>query len=210
MRPDFRQPHEAHGSSPRRPRRKPWAVLLALPAVGALVAGGYFASTGLRGPDSDQATLQGFQIRVLNVSQAAAENRLDGALDALEALERDLDDAAGRGLISAARYRGIDTALETVRADVTRTITAQSAAAEEAKAALTVAEAPPVIVPEPVPEPQPVQPQPVAPVAPAPVPVPTPQDQDQDKDQEQDQAQDQDLPDAAKEAKGKGKGAGKP
>ena len=169
-------------------------------AAAALTTAAVTVSPNLGGADSEEATLRGFQIRVLNVTQAAAENRLDGVLDALEALERDLDLAAGQGAISAARYRGIDAALEAVRADVTRTITAQAASAADAKAAVTAAEQPTVNVtapePAPAPEPQPVQAQPEAPAAPAPAPEPAPQQQD--------------LPGAAKEAREKGKGAGKP
>lgn len=178
-------------------------------ASAALVAGAVTASSGLGGTGSEGATLRGFQIRVLNVSQAAAENRLDGALDALEALERDLDRAAGEGLISAARYRGIDTALEAVRADVTRSLTAQASAAAEAQAAVSAAQAATVNVtapgPEPVPAPQPVQLPAEAPaVAPAPEPEPGAQEEPEPA------AQEKDVPDAAKEAKGKAKGAGKP
>jgi hypothetical protein len=176
-------------------------------ASAALVAGAVTASSGLGATGSEGATLRGFQIRVLNVSQAAAENRLDGALDALEALERDLDRAAGEGLISAARYRGIDTALEAVRADVTRSLTAQASAAAEAQAAVSAAQAATVNVtaPEPVPAPQPVQLPAEAPaVAPAPEPEPAAQEEPEPATQEKE------LPDAAKEAKGKGKGAGKP
>lgn len=173
-------------------------------AAAALAAGAVSVYPGFGGADSDEATLRGFQIRVLNVTQAAAENRLDGVLDALEALERDLDLAAGQGAISAARYRGIDAALEAVRADVTRTITAQSASAADSTAVVSASETPTLNVtdPEPVPEPQPVQPQPLQPQpeapAPAPEPAPGPGPQEQN------------LPDAAKDAKEKGKGAGKP
>ena len=176
-------------------------------AAAALVAGAVTVSSGFGGPDSDHATLKGFQIRVLNVSQAAAEDRLDGALDALEALQRDLDLAAGEGLISAARYRGIDAALEAVRADVTRSITAESAAAAQAKAAVA-AETPTVDAgaPGPLTQPQPVQPQPQAPaVAPAPEPEPAAQEPEPEP-----APQEKELPDAAKEAKGKEKGGGKP
>jgi hypothetical protein len=173
-------------------------------AAAALVAGAVSVSPGLGASGSDEATLRGFQIRVLNVTQAAAENRLDGVLDALEALERDLDLAAGQGSISAARYRGIDAALEAVRADVTRTITAQAASAADAKPAVTAAEAPTVnvTVPEAAPEPQQAQSQPVQlqPEAPAAAPVPAPEPAPQE----------QNLPDAAKEAREKSKGAGKP
>lgn len=170
--------------------------MAAVVAAAALVTGAVTVSSDLRGPDSEGATLRGFQIRVLNVSQAAAENRLDGALDALEALQRDLDLAAAEGLISAARYRGIDVALDAVREDVTRSITAQSAVAEaEAAASAAGASTVDATTPEPMPEAQAVQLQPEAPAM-APVPEPAPQEKE--------------LPDAAKEAKGKGKGAGKP
>ncbi|WP_406638409.1 hypothetical protein [Pseudarthrobacter quantipunctorum] len=202
MPPDHLQPAPVQGASSKRPQRRAWTGIAAVLAAAALTAAAVTVSPNLGGADSEDATLRGFQIRVLNVTQAAAENRLDGVLDALEALERDLDLAAGQGAISAARYRGIDAALEAVRADVTRTITAQAASAADAKAAVTAAETPAVNVtapepaPEPVPEPQPVQVQPEAPAAPAPAPEPAPQQQD--------------LPDAAKEAREKGKGAGKP
>ncbi|WP_350002346.1 hypothetical protein [Pseudarthrobacter sp. WHRI 8279] len=189
-----------------RPQRRVWAGVAAALAAAALTAAAVVVSPAFGGADSDEATLRGFQIRVLNITQAAAENRLDGVLDAVEALERDLDLAAGQGAISAARYRGIDAALEAVRADVTRTITAQAASARDAKAAVTAAETPTVSVtapetapetaPAPVAEPPAVQSQPEAPAAPAPAPEPA--------------AQQQDLPDAAKEAREKGKGAGRP
>lgn len=179
------------GARPPGRRRRIWTALGTALAAGALVVGAFSVSSVLRGPDSDEATLRGFQIRVLNVSQAAAENRLDGALDALEALERDLDLAAGEGLISAARYRGIEAALEAVRADISSHITAQSAAAVEAKTA-SAAEVP--AVQSAAPEPQYPQPAPEVAVAPAPEPAP----------------EEPELPAAAKEAKGKGKGAGKP
>jgi hypothetical protein len=185
-----------------RPQPRAWAGVAAALAAGALTAAAVVVSPAFGGADSDEATLRGFQIRVLNITQAAAENRLDGVLDAVAALERDLDLAAGQGSISAARYRGIDAALEAVRADVSRTITAQGASATDAKAAVTAAETPtanvtaPETAPETVAEQQPVQPQPGAPAVPAPAPEPAPQQQD--------------LPDAAKEAREKGKGAGRP
>ena len=162
-------------------------------AAAAVAAGAFLGSPAFRGPDSDPATLQGFQIRVLNVTQAAAENRLDGALAALDALEQDLDAAAGGGMVSVSRYRGIEAALSAVRADITRTIEAQAAAAAAARAAAAAAETPTTDAA--AMQPQPVQPQPETPaVVPAPEPA----------------SQGPELPDAAKDAKGKGKGAGKP
>lgn len=88
------------------------AAALAITAIVVAVAAGF------RAPDTDQATLRGFQIRVLSISQAAADNRMDGALAALHALESDLDAAAREGRISAARLRGIEKALEAVRSDM--------------------------------------------------------------------------------------------
>jgi hypothetical protein len=212
MRPDLPQP-DGTAASVGRPRRRAWAGTAAVLASAALVAGAVTASSGLGRTGSEGTTLRGFQIRVLNVSQAAAENRLDGALDALEALERDLDRAAGEGLISAARYRGIDTALEAVRADVTRGLTAQAAAAAEAQAAVSAAQAATVNVtapePEPAPAPQPVQLPAEAPAV-APSPEPEPEPELEPEQEPEPAAEEKELPDAAKEAKGKGKGAGKP
>lgn len=180
-------------------RRRVRAGMVAIIAAAGLVAG-IAASSMLGGADSDEATLRGFQIRVLNVSQAAAENRLDGALDALEALEKDLDLAAGEGLISAARYRGIEAALEAVRADITGHITAQAAAVAETEAVSAAVASPAETA---VAEQQVVQVQPV-PAAPAPAAAPEPAAGPAAE------GQSPELPEAAKEAKGKGKGAGKP
>lgn len=84
------------------------------------------ASAQLAG--SEERTLRGLQIRVLAISQAAAENRMEEALAALAVLERDLDDAAGRNLLPLPRYLGIEAALQAVRADITGTIAAAAAA----------------------------------------------------------------------------------
>lgn len=169
-------------------------MLAAILAAAALVAGAFLASAGLRGSDSDEATLQGLQIRVLNVSQAAAENRLDGALAALEALENDLEAAAAGGLVSASRYRGIEAALTSVRAEITRRhIEAQAAAASAAKATAVAAETPTTDAS--ATQSQPVPPQPESPAA-APAPESAPQGPG--------------LPEAAKDSRGKAKGTGKP
>jgi hypothetical protein len=149
---------------------------------------------GFRSPDSDEATLRGFQIRVLNISQAAAESRMDGALAALQALEKDLDAAARDGRISAPRLLGIETALEAVRTDITGQLAAPAPSSGTAGLA-----GPPVAAPV---DPTVTQTQPIQPVsgeqAPAPQPVPVPA------------AQEAAPPEAAKDAKGKGKGQGKP
>jgi hypothetical protein len=152
--------------------------------VAAIIVAGVM---GFRIADSDQATLRGFQIRVLSISQAAAENRMDGALAALEALEKDLDGAAREGRISAPRLRGIETALEAVRADITGQMAAQAAAGTAGPPG-TAAPAEAV-----APQPQPVQ---AVPEQPAAVPQPGPATVEQEAP----------VPGAAKDAKGKGKG----
>jgi len=183
--------NRTHGK-PRLKRGRTWQAAMALIAVAGLAAALFAAVPLLRQADSDEGTLRGLQVRVLNISQAAAENQMDGALAALEALEKDLDDAAGQGRISLSRYRGINAAVESVRADITGRIAAVSAAVapttgipdaaaavelEKAQQPVQVEAQPPVLAPAPAPAP--VQAEPV-------------------------------LPEPAKEAKGKGKGQGKP
>lgn len=107
------------------------AVAAALAVTAIVVA----VATGFRTPDSDQATLRGFQIRVLSISQAAADNRMDGALAALHALESDLDAAARDGRISASRLRGIEKALDAVRSDLDTRLASAVEAVEPAPAA---------------------------------------------------------------------------
>lgn len=173
-----------------RPRLRLWRAAAALVSAACVAGALYAASPLLRPADSDAATLRGLQIRVLNISQAAAENRMDGALAALEALEKDLNDAAGKGLISLSRYRGIDAAVEAVRADVTGQLAAAAAA--------TAAEAPAATASYTSPSEEAVQPQQSPQVEaqqPAIIPVPAPAPVQQQPV----------LPDAAKEAKGKGK-----
>ena len=175
---------------PGRPRFRLWRAAAAL-VTAACVAGALYAASPLLQPaDSDAATLRGLQIRVLNISQAAAENRMDGALAALEALEKDLNDAAGQGLISLSRYRGIDAAVEAVRADINGQLAATAAAtAAEAPAATASVTSPSeeAVQPQQAPQTEPQQP------AIIPVPAPAPVQQQPV------------LPDPAKEAKGKGK-----
>jgi hypothetical protein len=126
---------EASAAGPRLDGRRWLGTASVLLAVAVVAATLYAASLLLRPVDSDQGTLRGLQIRVLNISQAAAESRMDGALAALDALEKDLDDAAGQGLISLPRYRGIEAAVKTVRADIAGRIEAVSKAAAEVPAA---------------------------------------------------------------------------
>ncbi|WP_258805816.1 hypothetical protein [Pseudarthrobacter sp. NS4] len=198
MPPDPAQSPRPGETRSRAGRRIP-ATAAALAAALA-VAVGVTAFGGLRVPDSDEGTLRGFQIRVLSITQAAAENRMDGALAALQALETDLDSAARDGRISAPRLRGIETALEAVRANIAGQMASQAPAAgtapvEDTPAAAGTSGAAPAEAT--VPQSQPIQPVAEEP-APLPQPVPVPVQQEEQ------------LPDAAKEARGKGKGQGKP
>ena len=151
----------------RRPRTRALIVLCCTLAAAALVAG----AAGFRAADTDETVLRGFQIRVLSISQAAAENRMDGALAALQALEKDLGDAAAAGRLSAARYRGIETALSAVKADITRQVAAvappATPAPDQDAAAPTLAG---TAASEPAPAPAPADAA-VPAVAPAPAPA---------------------------------------
>lgn len=144
----------------------------------------------LRGHDPHEAALRGLQIRVLAITQAAAENRVESALDALAALERDLDQAAASGLVSAAQFKGIDAALETVRVDLLQAADAGAAAAKAAViAAAPIPTATPTASPTPAPAPVPIQSSPEEESAPVPAKPGPPAD--------------------VQEPKGKAKGAGK-
>ncbi|MCQ6270748.1 hypothetical protein M8J71_09675 [Pseudarthrobacter sp. R1] len=194
MPPKTQPLREGTEGAPPLKRLRAWQAACALLAVAGLAAALYAASPLARPSDSDEGTLRGLQIRVLTISQAAAENRMDGALAALEALEKDLNDAASQGLISVSRYRGIEAALDSVRGEITGQIAAVSAAAAEAPTAGTASSS---SAPEPVQQPAQVVPQPPLIVqAPAPEVVPVQEEPE--------------LPEPAKEAKGKGKGPGKP
>lgn len=193
-------PREAPGSvghvAGRAGRKNKWLAAVALAVAASLAAVLYAATPLLRPPESDQRTLRGLQVRVLNISQAAAENRMDGALAALEALEEDLNNAAGQGLISLSRYRGIEAAVEEVRADINGQLAAAavSATAEVAVATTSDTSTPAPVQPEQAPQVEPAQPAiipaPVQPPAIIPAPVqPQPV-----------------LPGRVKEPKGKGKG----
>ncbi|MEW1804835.1 hypothetical protein [Pseudarthrobacter sp. NPDC080039] len=185
----------AAGRVPVSRRRGTRALMLLFCVL--VAAGAVAGASGIRSTDTDGNVLRGFQIRVLSISQAAAENRMDGALAALQALERDLGDAAAAGRLSAARYRGIETALSAVRADLTRQV---AAAAPAAPAAAEVqAGTPPTALADTATQNNPA-PAPVEPVVPGAVPPPAPDVQ----------APGPQGQDTAKEAKGKGKGPGKP
>ncbi|WP_142032899.1 hypothetical protein [Arthrobacter sp. SLBN-112] len=171
-------------------------VLCCAVVAAALVAG----AAGIRSGDADENVLRGFQIRVLSISQAAAENRMDGALAALHALEKDLGDAAANGRLSASRYRSIENALSAVRTDLATQVAAASAAAPPDTVADAVAPAP-ALAGTGQDQPAPVEPA-VPAVAPAPA-APAPEETAPE-------APAQERSEAAKEAKGKGKGPGKP
>lgn len=177
------------------PRRRGTRALMLL--CSALVAAAVVAgASGIQSTDTDANVLRGFQIRVLSISQAAAENRMDGALAALQALEKDLGDAAAAGRLSAARYRGIETALSAVRADLTRQVAAAAPAAPPAENQAGTAS---TALADTATQQGPAS-TPVDPVVPAAAPAPAP-------DVKAPGAQGQDT---AKEAKAKGKGPGKP
>lgn len=176
--------------APRRRRVRALLVLCCAVLACGLVAG----AAGVQSGDTDNSVLHGFQIRVLSISQAASENRMDGALAALQALEKDLGEAASAGRISAARYRGIEDALSAVRADIATQVAAASTAppavAEDTSAAPALADTA---------QDGPAAAEPVVPaVVPAPAPAPA-------KD-----APGSQRSDTAKEAKGKAKGQAKP
>ncbi|WP_307427291.1 hypothetical protein [Pseudarthrobacter defluvii] len=185
-------------AAPRRRRAHALIVLCCTLIAAALVAG----AAGVRSTD-DENVLRGFQIRVLSISQAAAENRMDGALAALQALEKDLGDAAAAGRLSAARYRGIETAVSAVKSDITRRVAAAAAPAapkpEPSEAAPAVAGTA---------QTQPV-PAPVEPAVPAAVPAPAPAPvMEVPGSQRADTAKD--AKDAKDKNKGRDKGQGKP
>ncbi|WP_175317361.1 hypothetical protein [Pseudarthrobacter sp. C4D7] len=185
-------PEGASTPAPRR-RRVRALIILSCALIAALVAG----AAAVRPGSMDDDVLHGFQIRVLSISQAASENRMDGALAALQALEQDLNAAAAGGQVSAARYVGITDALAAVREDITSRMAA--AAASEPAAVPDSAEATDaatVAAPEAAVQDVPASVDPIVPVV-VPAPAPGPD------------AHGQQRSTTAKEAKGKGKDKGK-
>ena len=187
----------AADAAPLRRRRARGLIVLCCTLVAAALVVG---AAGIRSADADENVLRGFQIRVLSISQAAAENRMDGALAALQALEKDLGDAAAAGQLSAARYRGIETALSAVKSDIATKVAAAAAPASPqpgaaAPAGNDTAQLADTAQSEPVPAP-------VEPAMPAVAPAPAPA-ADAPGDQRSDTARE------AKD-KNKGKGQGKP
>ena len=201
MRPKAATAAAAQGPAPGAtvPVSRPAAaVRAAIVLCVAVVAAGLVAgAAAIKTPDADTNTLRGFQVRVLSISQAVAEDRTDGALAAVQALEKDLNDAAATGRLSAARYRGIETALAAVKADLaTRVAAAAPPAAPVAEAG---APAPAATSPEPRTQEAAV---PAAAQDPAPAPADSPVSGPSGSSPE--------LPDKARDAKGKDKGQGRP
>jgi hypothetical protein len=192
------EPGGAHPVPRRRRGNRALIVLCCAAVTGALVAG----AAGVRPADDDANVLRGFQVRVLSISQAAAEDRMDGALAALQALEKDLGDAAAAGRLSAARYRGIETALAAVRSDIATQVASASAAASTVPESRpsNPALADPALTDPALADTAHNQPAPAEPAVPAAAPVPAPAPD----------APGSQRADTAKEAKGKGRGQGRP
>ncbi|WP_411720764.1 hypothetical protein [Mycetocola sp.] len=77
-------------------------------------------------PDITTDQAEALQSRVLAVTSAVAEGGYAAALEALTALETELDAAAAAGDISFARHQRIEAAMSAVRKDVQAAIDAQS------------------------------------------------------------------------------------
>lgn len=77
-------------------------------------------------PDISDETAAQFQSRVLAVSTAVADGGYAAALDALTALQAELDAAAADGSLSFARHQRIEAAMALVRADIQAAIDAQA------------------------------------------------------------------------------------
>jgi outer membrane biosynthesis protein TonB len=77
-------------------------------------------------PDITLDQAEAFQSRVLAITGAVAEGGYAAALDALTALETELDAAAAAGSVSFARHQRIEAAMTAVRADVQAAIDAQA------------------------------------------------------------------------------------
>jgi outer membrane biosynthesis protein TonB len=101
-----------------------------------LLATGCQASPPEISPDDAKT----FQSRVLAVTTAVSDGGYAAALEALQALETELDAAAAEGSVTFARHQRIKAALSVVRADVQAAIDAQ---AEPEPAPAPVEPAPP-------------------------------------------------------------------
>jgi outer membrane biosynthesis protein TonB len=98
-----------------------------LPAfAGAVLVLSLTAGCQATPPDIAPDRTEAFQARILAVTSAVAEGGYAAALDALSALETELDAAAAAGSVSFARHQRIEAAMTVVRADVQAAIDAQA------------------------------------------------------------------------------------
>ncbi|MET0713951.1 MAG: hypothetical protein ABWY57_03490 [Mycetocola sp.] len=93
-------------------------------------------------PDITADQAKAFQSRVLAITGAVADGGYAAALEALTALETELDAAAAAGSVSFARHQRIEAAMTAVRADVQAAIDAQAVPEPEPAPAPTRAPAP--------------------------------------------------------------------
>jgi hypothetical protein len=142
----------------------PGRVVLACSA--ALLAAGFLSACASTGNGLQREAAAQLEARVLEVTQASAQNDPTSALKALEGLEADLSALQAKGQVSGDRRRSITTVATAVRADLNEVLAAQqqaaAKAAEEARIAAgqaaqspsPTAEAP---APQPAPAPAPAQ-----------------------------------------------------
>lgn len=87
-----------------------------------LLTGCAQAETGL-----ERDTARQLQARVLEITQASSQNKPESALNALDGLETELQEAKDSGRITEERHRSITTITTAVRADLERAIAAVKA-----------------------------------------------------------------------------------
>lgn len=76
-------------------------------------------------PEESAATAESLRTGVLSVTQSSADEDYRGALDRLDVLEGDLDDALDRDAVTGDQYDEILAAIELVRDDLTAALEAQ-------------------------------------------------------------------------------------
>lgn len=132
--------------------------------VAVVVAAGALTLGGCTAPAVDLAADAGARLQeaVWSVTSAAAQGRLDAAVEALERVRSELDAAVEDGDISVQRYREVDQALRAVDAELAGRRAAEAAAAEPAE------EPPAEAAPPPEAPSDPAAVAPPLPVAPAP------------------------------------------
>ncbi|SFN38055.1 hypothetical protein [Mycetocola miduiensis] len=123
---------------------------------------------------SDQAAA--FQSRVLAITGAVADGGYAAALEALTALETELDAAAAAGSVSFARHQRIEAAMTAVRADVQAAIDAQAVPEPE---------------PAPIPSPAPAPKKTTAPVPEETTPAPETDAEKKAREKAEDEAEDE-------------------